>query len=489
MATLFQQLQFFTSSGAPNAGGKVYWEEAGTSIAKQTWKDAAETQPHTAIITLDSAGRPPSGAIFIRGSYKLTVKNALGTETYESIDYINEYNQYDFTGLTASIADLNSTTTTALTKNSTYTLVLGDRGKTILGDASSASFNINLLPAATALNTYEITIKKSDVSTNTITILPNGSEKIDTDIEFILYDFNDFVKLHGDGSNWKVIASQIRGTVVTQTTNKTLTLEDNQKMFNCDTSGGSFNITLPDCRVVGRGYRVIFKKIDSSTNQVTLLTTASQYIDGSSNYSLHAYNQSIELKTNGLNWFIVAESRSSTDARTGDVKATYNNVQPGWVLMNDGSIGNASSLATTRANADTQDLFVLLWNTIPDVWCPVSGGRGASALVDFNGNKRLTLAKGLGRVLSNRGSADPDEDLQIGCPYGRYKIQLGSGNLAPHAHDTKVKVNSGTFQAGPICLGESQNLADDTLTSELSGSSVPISIMQPTTALYFFIKL
>src|SRR5262249_36493047 len=46
-------------------------------------------------------------------------------------------------------------------------------------------------------------------------------------------------------------------------------------------------------------------------------------------------------------------------AKTGDLKHKVLNVtDPGWVLGAGGTIGNPSSNATTRAHADTQDLYV-----------------------------------------------------------------------------------------------------------------------------------
>jgi microcystin-dependent protein len=70
----------------------------------------------------------------------------------------------------------------------------------------------------------------------------------------------------------------------------------------------------------------------------------------------------------------------------------------GWVFLDGNSIGNASSSATNRANADTEQLFILLWNAMANAEAPVSGGRGASAAADFAANKRLTLPDARGRV-------------------------------------------------------------------------------------------
>lgn len=90
---------------------------------------------------------------------------------------------------------------------------------------------------------------------------------------------------------------------------------------------------------------------------------------------------------------------------TGDGKITLKNVaDPGWVLANDGTIGNAGSGATNRANADTQALYTLLWNNIADADAPVTGGRGVSAAADFTALKPIALTKQLGRAIAIAGS-------------------------------------------------------------------------------------
>lgn len=90
---------------------------------------------------------------------------------------------------------------------------------------------------------------------------------------------------------------------------------------------------------------------------------------------------------------------------TGDVKMTYKSATPtGWILMDNGTIGNAGSGATNRANADTEDLYTLLWDSIPDVWAPVSGGRGASAAADFAALKTLRLPLTSGRAFAQAGN-------------------------------------------------------------------------------------
>jgi hypothetical protein len=101
---------------------------------------------------------------------------------------------------------------------------------------------------------------------------------------------------------------------------------------------------------------------------------------------------------------------------TGDAKFTFKIVSDaGWVMANDGSIGNASSGATLRANADTAALYTLLWDNIADQWCPVydSSGvkvaRGANAAADFAANRRLRLSRALGRAIAVAGIGEWEE--------------------------------------------------------------------------------
>jgi hypothetical protein len=95
---------------------------------------------------------------------------------------------------------------------------------------------------------------------------------------------------------------------------------------------------------------------------------------------------------------------------TGDVKLSLKTAaDAGWVLMNDGTIGSASSGATARANADVEDLYTLLWTNVANQYCPVTGGRGASAAADFAANKPMKLPAAVGRALATYGAATQTE--------------------------------------------------------------------------------
>lgn len=119
--------------------------------------------------------------------------------------------------------------------------------------------------------------------------------------------------------------------------------------------------------------------------------------------------------------------------RTGDTRVSLNNFAPfGWVIANDGGIGNASSGGTTRANIDTWPLFNLIWSNVSVDWAPMQDGlpRGVNALADFVGNRAILLTKVVGRVFAGFGSGQ-----QLGQYFGEYTHTLTTNEIPSHQHD------------------------------------------------------
>lgn len=115
---------------------------------------------------------------------------------------------------------------------------------------------------------------------------------------------------------------------------------------------------------------------------------------------------------------------------TGDVKITYKTVaDTGWVFMNDGTIGDATSGGTTRANADTSALFTLLWNNTANAQCAVSTGRGANAAADFAAHKTIALPKTLGRALACYGSGSGLTARVLAEILGTETVTIAQANL------------------------------------------------------------
>lgn len=164
---------------------------------------------------------------------------------------------------------------------------------------------------------------------------------------------------------------------------------------------------------------------------------------------------------------IIYESNEETEVkietpRTGDIKTSSNPFsnspfyynQNGWIPLNDGTIGNASSNATTRAKSDSWLLYKLIWENTIESNCPLydsSGAtvsKGGSAISDWNANYQLSLPRSVERVVANRGSnatvvnnytCDATTDvLTISSPLPSYfrtgnVISLGTSAPAPLA--------------------------------------------------------
>lgn len=94
----------------------------------------------------------------------------------------------------------------------------------------------------------------------------------------------------------------------------------------------------------------------------------------------------------------VSDSIAASAVPTGFLGPYRGGTPPaGWIKENGGTIGSAASGASNRANADTEALFTLLWNTYNQATLPIQNSagavtiRGASAAADFAAAKRMPL--------------------------------------------------------------------------------------------------
>jgi hypothetical protein len=95
--------QFFTNSGIPLSGGKLYTYAAGTTTPAVTYTSSSGATAHTNPIILNSAGRVATGEIWLNASpYKFLLKdsNDVLIATYDNISGIGaaSYQVDNFTG-------------------------------------------------------------------------------------------------------------------------------------------------------------------------------------------------------------------------------------------------------------------------------------------------------------------------------------------------------------------------------------------------------
>lgn len=85
------------------------------------------------------------------------------------------------------------------------------------------------------------------------------------------------------------------------------TIVANDYIITGNATTATFQITLPTA--VGRqGQSYIIKKVDSSANAVTVGTTSSQTIDGSTTYSLAAQYKYVSVVSDGSNWIVISNN-------------------------------------------------------------------------------------------------------------------------------------------------------------------------------------
>lgn len=165
---------------------------------------------------------------------------------------------------------------------------------------------------------------------------------------------------------------------------------------------------------------------------------------------------------------------------TGAIQQFIQTAAPsGWVRM-DGSIGNAASGATTRANADTSALFAVLWDNVAQADAPVqdSAGstvaRGASAAADFAANRRIVIP-------DMRGEFSRGLDAGRGVDTGRVNGSAQAHAIQAHTHTYNDAMNgSGTGNVGTGTQGT---------TGSTSGSTGGTETRPRNRAWTYYVKL
>jgi hypothetical protein len=195
-------------------------------------------------------------------------------------------------------------------KTSSFSIGTGERGKSFNVNSSSGAVTVTLPAAATVSDGFDVTIKKTDSSGNAVTIDPNGSETIDGASTLDISNENEAFIIYTDGSNWFVRAQKLSSdsiTTVEKTSAYTVTVDDRNDTILCDASGGAFPVNLLPAADAGNGFRVTIKKIDSSTNAVTIDGDSSETLDGATTKLLEEQYQSVTYVSDGTEWHQVAE--------------------------------------------------------------------------------------------------------------------------------------------------------------------------------------
>jgi len=190
----------------------------------------------------------------------------------------------------------------------------------------------------------------------------------------------------------------------------------------------------------------------------------------------------------------------------------------GYVRLNGLTIGSAVSGATERANADCQALFQFLW---PDLNLAVSGGRGASAALDWAANKRIAIPDWRGCALAamdDMGNVPAvrlttaffgNSPLVLGNAGGAESVGLTTPQLPVHAHPNVLNwfdpghthpwfnYDGGSVNAGggfggvksPDTITSAPTNISASITNANAGGGLAHGNIQPTRLCTFYIKL
>lgn len=305
----------------------------------------------------------------------------------------------------------------------------------------------------------------------------------------------------------------------TKSGNYTVLSTDNMSLLNCTTA---LTLSLTAAITLGNGHLFL---VSANGGDVTIDPNGSEQIEGGDTIVVPDGYMALVL-CSGLEFTAFYLPRTQQAWYTGDAKVSYRTTaDPGWVLANDGSIGNSVSAATARANDDTEALFTHFWDTIPDSICPVSGGRGANAAEDFAAGKKLTIPKALGRALVVAGTGAGLTERLLGDSDGAetHTLTQAETPLKQHTHTVSDPthahgVNDGThahnyydvrsgggtgfggISSGPgttsgVTSSNGSNISIQaaatgiSLQNASSDSADPHNIMQPSSYMNFMIKL
>jgi len=256
-------------------------------------------------ITLPSAATLTSGFTYVirklDSSNNTVIVDPNSTQTIDGVTTYTLTKQYETLTIVSNGTnwDIWGAYNNQLYVAQTATFTVGPRDTTISVSTAAGAVTANL-PTAVGIAGREITIKKTTNDANFLTLDGSGSETIEGVSTYIITSIGE-VTIYSNGANW-LVKSESFGGYITRTTTYTTTITDRKVTANA--SGGAFTITLIAASSVA-GERVMFRKIGTDTNLVTLDANSSETIDGAATLGLMTPGEWAELLSDGTNWLIV----------------------------------------------------------------------------------------------------------------------------------------------------------------------------------------
>lgn len=153
-----------------------------------------------------------------------------------------------------------------------------------------------------------LVVRKNAVDGSIFVSINNGYE-IDELHDVLISNPVDGQVLVFDGVSklWKnVTASGFTpsNVIATRLVTANYTVVQQDCTIRVNATSGNVVVQLPAASSV-TGYYFIIKKIDNTTNSVTINPNSTELIDGSTSASIYVYNQSLTIQSNGTSWDII----------------------------------------------------------------------------------------------------------------------------------------------------------------------------------------
>lgn len=190
--------QFFNQNGDPLGNGTIETYDAGTTNLRTTYQDSGETVANSNPIVIGSDGRLQDDVYIATGAWKFILKDANGV-TIRTVDNIP--GALDTAALQTDFA---RQICPVIVRTSATSMQPVDRGKCVDADGTTGAWTWTLENAVTAGDGVQITVRKSDASSNIISVTTTGGQTINGSGNTIQLTIQNAVEtLVSDGANWR----------------------------------------------------------------------------------------------------------------------------------------------------------------------------------------------------------------------------------------------------------------------------------------------
>lgn len=208
------------------------------------------------------------------------------------------------TGSSGLIPALNASGLIDTTMLAGQIVVAGAAGTVPLSVKGSASQTGNLLNISSSSGTADLAYFKSD---GTLMFPTTGNGVNFGNGAMTINAYGSIVS----ASNFTITGYINTGSVGVGVTSKTAAytaqVGPDHTIF-CNATTAAFTVTLPSAATYPANLEFVIKKTDASVNVVTVATTSSQTIDGTTTRTLATQYKYIIVQSNGTSWYIIGSN-------------------------------------------------------------------------------------------------------------------------------------------------------------------------------------